>query len=62
MIHDFLFTFPIPFLLVFTILGLNEYRLYKIKKIDFASFKNSMVMLLVSLLSFMGCQVILNIK
>ena len=52
-------TYAIPFLMVFAIMGLNEYRLYKAKSIDYKSFTNCMTMLMVSLLSFMLCQALL---
>jgi len=59
-ITQFLITYPIPFVLVFIVMGLNEYRLYKNKSIDYKSFTNSMAMLLMSLLSFMLCQALLS--
>ena len=49
-----------PFALVFIVMGLNEYRLYKNESIDYKSFTNSMAMLLMSLLSFMLCQALLS--
>jgi hypothetical protein len=57
---QFLMTYPIPFALVFIVMGLNEYRLYKNESIDYKSFTNSMAMLLMSLLSFMLCQALLS--
>ena len=57
---QFLMTYPIPFTLVFILMGLNEYRLYRNESIDYKSFTNSMAMLLMSLLSFMLCQALLS--
>lgn len=51
-------SYIIPFIIVFVGMFLNEYRLYKIDKLEYKSFVNSIAMLIMSLLSFILCQIV----
>jgi len=58
--HQFIMTYPIPFAIVFIVMGLNEYRLYRANIIDYKSLINGIAMLISSLLSFMVGQAVLS--
>lgn len=57
---DFLMTYVVPFIVVSATLGLNEYRLFRIKSIDYKSFSNGIAVLIIGLISFICWQVIIS--
>jgi hypothetical protein len=50
-------TILLPFLITFLVLTLNEVRLFKIKSINYKTMINSIAILLIGLLSFIGLQI-----
>ena len=58
---QFLTNYLIPFVLVFIVLSVDEYRKYKKGHIDYKTFLNSMSMLIWSLIMFILCQGALSI-
>lgn len=60
MIVTFLNSYLIPFLMTLIGLGLNEYRLFRIGKLEYYAFTNSLAMLIISLLTFMTMQVMMT--
>lgn len=57
---NFLMTYVVPFIVVSATLGLNEYRLLRIKSIDYKSFSNGIAVLIIGLISFICWQVIIS--
>jgi len=58
--HKFLLIFVAPFLTTCAVMMLNEYRLYRIGKLNYETFINSCAMLICGLMLFMTGQAIIG--
>lgn len=56
----FLQSYLVPFLITLIVLGLNEYRLFRIGSTTYQSFTNAVAMLVIGMISFITLQVMIT--